>query len=84
MEGEKIFGSCRWKPNLLPRSEGDSHRDDHVKFSHPHVNTHIGKSHVQIEKPSCNVDQYEVVDITNGGVEFLESLCKLNGMWHIE
>jgi hypothetical protein len=50
MEGEKIFGSCKWKPNLLPKAKGDSHRHDHVNFSRPHVNTHIGKSHVQIEQ----------------------------------
>jgi hypothetical protein len=84
MEGEKIFGSCKWKPNLLSRTEGDLHRYDHVNFSRPRVNTHIGKSHVQIEQPSCNVNQYEVVDITNGSVEILEPLCKLDGMWHIE
>jgi hypothetical protein len=77
MEGEKIFGSCKWKPNLPPKSKWDSHKHNHVNFSRPSVHTNIGKSHLQIER------LYEVVCIIDGGVEVLEVLCE-DGVWHIE
>jgi hypothetical protein len=34
-----------------------------------------GKSHMQIEWPFCNVHHNEIVDITNGSVEVLETPC---------
>jgi hypothetical protein len=55
MEGEEIFGSCKQKVNLTPRSKGDSHRHDYVNFSHPCVNHTIIKLSVEIEQP--RVDQ---------------------------
>jgi hypothetical protein len=66
------FGFYKWKPSLFPKLEGDSHKHDHVNFSHPLVNTQIGKLHLQCEHPSFNVDSYEVVDTTNGDVEVFE------------
>jgi hypothetical protein len=50
MEGEEIFGSCKWKPNLPPKSKWDSHKHNHVNFSRPSVDTKIGKWHLQIER----------------------------------
>ncbi len=38
---------------------------------------------MRIERHFCIVDQYEVVDITNGGVEVLEAPSR-GGVWHIE
>jgi hypothetical protein len=49
MEGEEIFGSCKWKLNLPPKSKWDSHKHNHVNFSRPYVHTKIGKSHLQNE-----------------------------------
>jgi hypothetical protein len=57
MEGEEIFGSCKRKANLAPRSKGDSHRHNHVIFSHPCVNHTIAKSSVEIEQ--SRVDQIQ-------------------------
>jgi hypothetical protein len=54
-----------------------------VNFFHSCVNTHIRKLHVHIERHSYSVDQYEVVDITNGSVEVLE-VPPRGGVWHIE
>jgi len=39
MERDEIFGFCKWKLDLLPRSKGDSHKHDCVEFSHPRVHT---------------------------------------------
>jgi hypothetical protein len=50
MEGEEIFGSCKWKPNMPPKSKWDSHKHNHVNFSRQYVHTKIGKSHLQIEQ----------------------------------
>jgi hypothetical protein len=79
MEGEEIFGSSKWKAHLLLRSEGDSHIHDRVNYSHSHVNTHIGKSHVQIKWLLSNDDPYGYVWIIDGSVEVLEVQCK-NGV----
>jgi hypothetical protein len=38
---------------------------------------------VQIECLSWSIDQYRVVDITNGSVDVLEVSYK-DGVWHIE
>jgi hypothetical protein len=50
MEGEEIFGSYKQKANLAPKSEGDSHKHDHVNFSHLCVNHIIVRSSVDIEQ----------------------------------
>ncbi len=55
MEGEEIFGSCKQKANLTPRSKGNSHKHDYVNFSHPCVNHRIIKLSVEIKQP--RVDQ---------------------------
>jgi hypothetical protein len=83
MEGEEIFGFCKQKFNLHLRSKGDSHRHNCVNFFHPHVNAQIEKLHVQIECLIWSIDQYKVMDITNGSVEVLEISCE-NGMWDIK
>ncbi len=75
MEGEQIFGSCKWKVNLTLELECDSHRDDHVNFSHPHVNHIIVRLGVEIEQPGANQIQ--------GDVEVLEGPCG-DGVWHRE
>jgi hypothetical protein len=82
MEGEKIFGSCKHKFDLPPRSKGDSHRHDCVNSFCPHVHTQIGKLHSQYEQPSCSVNLYEVVNTIDGDVEVLEAPCG-NGVWYI-
>jgi hypothetical protein len=56
------------KAKLTFKIKRDSHR-------HNHVNTHNGKSHMQIEWPFCSVHHNEVANITNGGVEVLETPC---------
>jgi hypothetical protein len=48
MEGEEIFGSYKWKANLTLRSEGDSHRHNHVNFSHLRVSHTIVSSSVNV------------------------------------
>jgi hypothetical protein len=73
MEGEEIFGFCKQKVNLALRSKGDSHKHEHVNFSHPHVNHTIVSSNVNIEKP--------VVDQIEKTVEVLEAPCG-DGVWH--
>jgi hypothetical protein len=75
MEGEEIFGSYKWKENLAPRLEGDSHRHNRVNFSHPHVNHTIVRSSVHIEQPGA--------DQIQGDVEVLEAPCG-DGVWHIK
>jgi hypothetical protein len=67
MQVEEIFGSCKWKVNIAPRSKADSHRHNHVNFSHPHVNHTIAKSGVEVEQPG--------VDQIQGDVEVLEAPC---------
>jgi len=64
MEGEEIFGSSKWKAHLLLGSEGDSHKHNHVNYSHLHVNTQIGKSRVQIKWLLNNDDPYGYIWIT--------------------
>jgi len=75
MGGEEIFGSCKWKVNLAPKSEGDFHKHNCVNFSHPHVNHTIARLSVEIEQLGVNQ--------TQGDVEFLEAPCG-DGVWHIE
>lgn len=38
-EGEEVFGSSKYKLEILIGSEGDSHRLDKVNFSYPWVQT---------------------------------------------
>jgi hypothetical protein len=80
---EEIFGSCKQKFDLLPRSKGDSHKHDHVNFSCPCVNTQIEKSHSKFEWPSYSVDLYEVVDTINGHVKVFEAPYE-DVIWNIE
>jgi hypothetical protein len=75
MEGEEIFGSYKRKADLTPRSQGDSHRHDHVNFSHPRVNHIIANSSVDVEQPIANQIQEDI--------EVLEIPCD-DGVWHIE
>jgi hypothetical protein len=37
LEGEEVFGSVKQKQNLPLKSKGNSHKHDHVNFSHPQV-----------------------------------------------
>ncbi len=73
MEGEEIFGSCKWKVNLALGLECDSHRHDNVNFSHPHVNHTIARLGVEIEQFGANQIQedVEVLEGPRGG-----------GVWH--
>ncbi len=75
MEGEEIFGFCKWKLDLPPKSKGDSHRHYHVNFFCPCVNTQIRKLHSQCEWPSYSVELYEGVDTIDGNTEVLEVPC---------
>jgi hypothetical protein len=75
MEGEEIFGSCKRKANLAPRSEGDSHRHDCANLFHHRVSHIIANSSVNIEKPIANQIEEDV--------EVLEAPCR-DGVWHIE
>jgi hypothetical protein len=75
MEGEEIFGSYKQKVNIALILEGDSHRHDHVNFSHPCVNHIIARSSVEIEQPRA--------DQIQGDVEVLKAPCG-DGVWHIE
>jgi hypothetical protein len=36
-EGKEIFGNTKWKVDLAPSNDGDSHRPDKVNFSQPRV-----------------------------------------------
>jgi hypothetical protein len=67
MGGEEIFGSCKWKVNLAPILEGDSHRHNRVNFFHPHVNHTIAILGVEIEQHG--------VDQIQGDVEVLKAPC---------
>jgi hypothetical protein len=75
MGGEEIFGSCKWKANLAPILERDSHMYNRVIFSHLHVNHTITRLGVEIEQ--LGVDQIQ------GDVEVLEDPYG-DGVWHIE
>jgi hypothetical protein len=37
LEGKEIFGSTKWKLDLPPGDDGDSHRLDKINFSQPQV-----------------------------------------------
>jgi hypothetical protein len=39
LDGQEVFGSTKWRANITPRLEGDSHMHDHVNFSQLKVNT---------------------------------------------
>jgi hypothetical protein len=39
LEGQEAFGSTKWRVDIAPRSEGNSHKHDCVNFSRPKVNT---------------------------------------------
>jgi hypothetical protein len=75
MEGEEIFGSYKSKVIVALGLEGDSHRHDHVSFSHPCVNHTIVKSSVEIEQLRANQIQevIEVLEAPHG-----------DGVWHIK
>ncbi len=75
MEGAKIFGSYKWKANLVLGLEGNSHRHDHVIFFHPRVNHTIVESSVDIEQHG--------VDQIQEDVEVLEAPCG-DGVCHIK
>ncbi len=75
MGGEEIFGSCKWKVNLAPKSEGEFHKHNHVNFSHLHVNHTMARLSVEIELPR--------VDQTQGDVEVLEAPYG-DGVCHIK
>jgi hypothetical protein len=68
MEGEDIFGSCKQKFDLPPKSKGHSHRHNSVNSFCPRVHIQIGKLHLQYEQPSCSDNLYEVVDTIDGNV----------------
>jgi hypothetical protein len=72
MEGEEIFGFNKQKVNLAIRSKGNSHRHEHVNFSHHCVNHTIVSSSVNIEL---------IVDQIEKDVEVLEAPCG-DGVWH--
>jgi len=48
LEGEEVFGSSKWKLDLLIGSKGDSYRLDKVNFSHPWVQTKSTTNRVQL------------------------------------
>jgi hypothetical protein len=54
LEGEEIFGSCKRKSNFPHGLEGDSHKHNRVKFSHPRVDA-------QPNKLVCNQKGYPLV-----------------------
>jgi hypothetical protein len=35
LKGEEMFGSCKWRMDLPPSSNMDSHQPNHVNFSMP-------------------------------------------------
>ncbi len=37
LEGEEVFGSSKRSVDFFPKVDDESHRLDHVNFSHPHV-----------------------------------------------
>jgi hypothetical protein len=76
VEGEEIFGSCKWKLDLLVKSKGDSHRHDRVNFSRLRVNTQTKKLHLHCEWPSSSVDLYKGVDTIHGDAKVLEAPCR--------
>ena len=44
LEGETIFGSAKWKLDLPPGDESDSHRHDRINYSVPRVGKGISLS----------------------------------------
>jgi hypothetical protein len=59
--------------DLAPRLKCDSHKHDHVNFSHLNVNHTITRLGVEIEQPGANQIQEDV--------EVLEVPCG-DGVWH--
>jgi hypothetical protein len=47
LEGEEIFGSTKWKLDLPPGDDGDSHRPNKVNFSQPRVQTRSRTTHTE-------------------------------------
>jgi hypothetical protein len=52
LEGEEIFGSTKRKLDLPPGDDGDSHRPDKVKFSHPQMQTMSKTAHTEFAEAS--------------------------------
>jgi hypothetical protein len=79
LEGEEIFGSTKWKLDLPPGDDGDSHRPDKVNFSQPRVQTRSKTAHTEVARASvAGVDKDELPHVTI----VLESECDMS-QWHI-
>jgi len=64
LEGEEVFGSYKWKPNMPLGCEYDSHCPNKVNFSHPCIQMRSKKASISIQNLNPIVlDVFPSVDI---------------------
>jgi hypothetical protein len=79
LEGEEIFGSIKWKLDLLPSNDGNSRRPDKVNFSQPRVQTRSRTTHTEFVGASvAGAIKDELPHVTTT----LEFDCDMSH-WHI-
>jgi hypothetical protein len=79
LKGKEIFGSKKWKLDLPPSDEGNSHRLDKVNFSQPRVQTKSKTAHTEFAGALVvGADKDELPHVTTA----LESDCDMS-QWHI-
>ncbi len=85
LEGQKVFGSTKWRANITPGLKGDSHMHDRVNFSRLRVNTtpsgFVG-SNVDANK-SNGIVRDEAFVLTFQGLKVQECV-RGDGVWRIE
>ncbi len=85
LEGQEVFGSTKQRVNIASRSEGDSHKHDHVNFSRPRIKAmssgFIG-SNIDVGK-SNGIVRDEAFVLIFQGLKVQECVYG-DGVWRIE
>ncbi len=85
LEGQEVFGSTKQRVDITPRSEGNSHKHDHVNFSrrrfHATSSGFIG-SNVDVSESNGNTRDEPFV-LTCQGLKVQECACA-DSVWKID
>jgi hypothetical protein len=86
LEGQSIFGSTKWKLDLPPGDDNDSHCHDRVNFTVPKLGRHMtpGQSRQRRIVPDISTGLPVHVAFTLSGLPVFESECANPSAWRIE
>jgi hypothetical protein len=86
LEGEEVFGFAKQSADFSPRVDDESHRPNHVNFSHPRVviptchPNNVGDLHIH---GSPCVAQNMFLIFSQGGIVVNEVMCG-DDLWHFD